>query len=50
VIDTNIDAARVPNLLPAGSAVPTTAIHPTVPLTTSGYFVQGINFGLAYRW
>jgi hypothetical protein len=50
VIDTNIDAARVPNLLPAGSAAPTAAIHPTVPMTTSGYFVQGISFGVSYRW
>jgi hypothetical protein len=50
VIDTNIDAARVPNLLPAGSGAPLTAIHPVPTLNTSGYFIQGISFGLVYKW
>jgi hypothetical protein len=49
VIDTNIDAARVPNLLPAGAA-PLAQVHPVPLLHTSDYFVQGINFGLVYRW
>jgi hypothetical protein len=50
-IDPYIDAARVPNLLPPGSnAVPVTPVRPMPQLTTSGYFVQGISFGLVYRW
>lgn len=51
VIDQNIDAARVPNLLPPNS--PGGPIFPAQPmpqLHTSGYFIQGINFGLVYRW
>jgi hypothetical protein len=50
VIDPNVDAARVPNLLPAGTAAPVAPIHPQPLLNTSGYFIQGINFGLVYRW
>ncbi|QJW94548.1 BBP7 family outer membrane beta-barrel protein [Frigoriglobus tundricola] len=48
-IDQNVDAARIPNFLPAGSATPVSP-HPTPQLATSGYFIQGINFGLIYRW
>jgi hypothetical protein len=49
VIDTRIDAARVPNLLPPGSG---TAVlpRPAPLLSTSGYYIQGINFGLVYKW
>jgi hypothetical protein len=51
VIDTNIDAARVPNLLPPGAGAPLAGvIRPQPQLSTSGYFIQGINFGLVYRW
>jgi hypothetical protein len=48
-IDTNIDAARVPNLLPM-SGVPVSPAQPMPRLSTSGYYIQGINFGLIYRW
>jgi hypothetical protein len=47
-IDQNIDAARVPNLTTGGT--PLAQPHPTPQLNTSGYFIQGINFGLTYRW
>jgi hypothetical protein len=51
VIDPNIDAARVPNLLPAGSGAPlATSISPQPQFHASGYYIQGINFGLVYRW
>jgi hypothetical protein len=49
-INPYIDAARVPNLLPPGTAAPLSAAHPTPQLSTSGYFVQGISFGLVFRW
>jgi hypothetical protein len=49
--DLRLDAARVPNLLPPGSGMPLASpIRPQPLLSTSGYFVQGISFGLAYRW
>jgi hypothetical protein len=50
VIDTNLDAARVPNLLQAGTGTPAGPVHPIPTLHTSGYFVQGISFGMMYRW
>ena len=50
VIDPNIDAARVPNLLPGGAGSPVVPVRPIAHLNTSGYFIQGINFGLIYRW
>ena len=51
VINQNIDAARVPNLLPAGSGLPLAGTAQPIPhLSTSGYFVQGISFGLVYKW
>ena len=50
VIDPMIDAARVPNLLPAGAGTPINPIRPMPVFHTSGYYIQGINFGLVYRW
>lgn len=51
VIDQRIDAARVPNLLPADTAgTPVLPARPMPQLSTSGYFVQGINFGLVFKW
>lgn len=50
-IDTRVDAARVPNLLPPGSGVPLAGIvRPQPQFSTNGYFVQGIGFGFTYRW
>jgi hypothetical protein len=49
-IDTSLDAARVPNLLQPGVGVGVTPVRPAPQLVSSGYFIQGINFGLAYRW
>lgn len=50
-IDQRIDAARVPNLLPVDSAgMPVTPARPMPLMSTSGYFVQGINFGLVFKW
>jgi hypothetical protein len=50
VIDPYIDAARVPNLLPAGSGSPISPARPYPMMNTSGFFIQGINFGLTYKW
>jgi hypothetical protein len=50
LVNPNIDAARVPNLLPPGTAMAVLPAQPTPTLNTSGYFIQGINFGLIYRW
>ncbi len=51
VIDQNLDAARVPNLLAPGSGAPQMGVPRPMPqLNTSGYFVQGISFGLVYKW
>ena len=50
-IDTSLDAARVPNLLPPGSGTPLLSpVRPQPQFSTSGYFIQGISFGLMYRW
>ncbi|MDY3563717.1 BBP7 family outer membrane beta-barrel protein [Gemmata sp. JC673] len=50
-IDMRLDAARVPNLLPPGTGAPlTNTVRPVPQFNTSGYFVQGISFGLMYRW
>ena len=50
VIDPVVDAARIPNFLVPGVVAPVTPVHPMPHLSTSGYFIQGINFGLSYRW
>jgi hypothetical protein len=50
VVNTSIDAARVPNLLPPGTGTPITPAQPFPQMHTNGYFIQGINFGLMYRW
>ena len=50
-IDTHLDAARVPNLLPPGSGVPVAGYTRPIPqLQQTGIFVQGISFGLVFRW
>ncbi len=50
-IDTRLDAARVPNLLPPGSGAPLVSpIRPQPQFSTSGYFIQGISFGFAFKW
>jgi hypothetical protein len=50
-IDPFIDAARVPNLLPAGAGMPMAGVvRPQPTYGSSGYFIQGISFGLIYRW
>lgn len=51
VIDQRLDASRVPNLLPADTAgTPVLPARPMPLLSTSGYFIQGINFGLVFKW
>src|SRR5579864_71810 len=53
-IDTNIDATRIPNFngAQAGGApfVPTNAPNPAVPFRRTDLWVQGINFGLQFKW
>ena len=50
VIDQGIDAARVPNLLPSTAGAVPVALRPVQQLSTSGYYIQGISFGMIYRW
>jgi hypothetical protein len=53
-IDTNIDATRIPNFngTQAGGApfVPTNAPNPAVPFRRTDLWVNGINFGLQFKW
>jgi hypothetical protein len=50
-IDTNIDAARIPNFLFPNTPAPVPGTpHPRPLLRDSDFFVQGISFGLQYRW
>ncbi len=52
MIDTNIDIARIPNFaVPGGGTTPVTGLPRPAPLfRTNDFFVQGINFGLEFRW
>ena len=49
LIDQNIDAARIPNF-PAGGTTPLAFPRPAPQFNLSDYFVQGISFGVAFRW
>jgi hypothetical protein len=49
-IDPNLDAARIPNFLPPGAAAPVLPVRPVPRFDTNGYTLQGIQFGLVYRW
>jgi hypothetical protein len=51
VIDTSVDAARIPNFpVPAGTAPLPGVPRPAPQFNLSDFFVQGISFGLQYRW
>lgn len=52
MIDTNIDIARIPNFaVPGGGTTPIAGIPRPAPLfRTNDFFVQGIHFGLEFRW
>lgn len=50
-IDTNIDAARIPNFPLPGNPAPLAGVARPMPIfNTSEYFVQGISFGLQFNW
>jgi len=49
VIDPGIDVARIPNF-PAGSTTPLAFPRPTPQFNLSDYFVQGVSFGVSFRW
>jgi hypothetical protein len=49
LIDQGIDVARIPNF-PAGGATPLAFPRPAPQFNLSDYFVQGISFGLEFRW
>jgi hypothetical protein len=49
LIDQGVDAARIPNF-PAGAATPLPFPRPAPQFNLSDYFVQGISFGLSWRW
>ncbi len=52
MIDTSVDIARIPNFsVPGGGTTPVPGLPRPAPLfRTNDYFVQGINFGLEFRW
>ena len=51
LIDTNIDAARIPNFPLPGSPAPLSGVARPMPGTRStDFFAQGINFGLSFTW
>lgn len=47
-IDQNLDAARIPNFLPAGT--PTFPVRPAPQFNTTDFWAQGISFGLQWTW
>jgi len=50
LINQNIDVARIPNF-PVGSGTPLPGIaQPAPQFHLSDYFVQGISFGVQFRW
>ncbi|MCS7020496.1 MAG: BBP7 family outer membrane beta-barrel protein [Gemmataceae bacterium] len=52
MIDTTIDVARIPNFpVAGGGTTPVPGLARPAPLfRTNDFFVQGINFGLEFRW
>jgi len=51
LIDPNIDAARIPNFPLPGSPAPLPGVpRPTPQFHLHDFVVQGISFGLQYRW
>jgi hypothetical protein len=51
VIDTAVDAARIPNFpLPGSPAVLAGAPHPSPVFHSTDFWAQGISFGIQYRW
>jgi hypothetical protein len=50
LVDTNIDAARVPNFFTTPPAVLPGAPQPAPVLRTTDFFAQGINFGMTWTW
>jgi|GEM_PF-1081832 len=52
MIDTTIDIARIPNfVVPGGGTTPVAGLPRPAPLfRTNDFFVQGISFGLEFRW
>jgi len=49
LIDSGVDVARIPNF-PAGSTTPLPIARPAPQFNLSDYFVQGISFGVQFRW
>ncbi|MBA4186923.1 MAG: hypothetical protein C0467_02790 [Planctomycetaceae bacterium] len=49
-IDPYVDAARIPNFLPPGSAPIAGLPRPAPQFKSSGFFVQGISFGMQFNW
>jgi hypothetical protein len=51
VIDTAVDAARIPNFPLPGNPAPLGGLpRPTPAMRTTDFFAQGINIGLAFSW
>ena len=50
VIDTNIDAARIPNFVVPGNPAPLPFPRPQPQFNTTDFFAQGINWGVQWTW
>jgi hypothetical protein len=51
VIDTVVDAARIPNFPLPGNPTPLGGLpRPTPQMRTTDFFAQGISFGLSFTW
>jgi hypothetical protein len=50
MIDTTVDAARIPNFLPNAVPVLPGTPRPAPLMRTTDFFAQGINFGLTWTW
>lgn len=50
VIDTTVDAARVPNFLPGSPAPLPGAPRPAPQMNATDFFAQGVSFGVQWSW
>jgi hypothetical protein len=48
-IDSTVNAQRIPNLVQLGR-LNTAPARPTVPFNQEGFWAQGINLGIQYKW
>jgi hypothetical protein len=49
-VNTNVDAARIPNFLPGNPTPIPGPAQPAPQIRSSDFFIQGISFGLQFNW